>query len=138
CLTPYALCGRTVIRSVREWCAQTGRDPSSVVYIFDQGEQHWGDLIARLRTDLKIEPIPGDRKKLKPLQAADWLAYEIFRELPQSETKVRVRPMRRSLISLMQVPAEPQIYRADDLEKLCYEYDNRISRRALNDPKRQV
>lgn len=138
CLTPYALCGRTAARFGNDWCRKTNRDPKAMEYIFDQGEHDWGDLVNRVRTDLRIELLPGDRRKLRPLQAADWIAYELFREIPQSETKIRVREIRKSLVSLIHsVPMELEIYRQKDLEKLCTNYDNRISRRPINDPKRK-
>src|ERR1035437_4086229 len=79
-LRPYPLCGRTIVKQVRDWCQATGHDPGAVRYVFDQDFDDWGMLIDRLKLDYAIAPIPADRRDVRPLQAADWLAYEGFRE----------------------------------------------------------
>lgn len=44
-------------------------------FVFDQGREDWGLLIDRLKTDHEIVPIPGDKRRLRSLQAADSLAH---------------------------------------------------------------
>jgi len=117
---PFPLAGRAVVERVQRWCARTGNDPSTVEYIFDQGSEDWGHLKTRLK-DFDVEAIPGDRRKLRPLQVADWIAYEEFLEAPRSETVSRAHPFRRSYGALLRsAPCDPIVVRKSDLlTKIC-------------------
>ena len=53
------------------------------------------------------------------MQAIDWFAYEEFKEVPQNDTGIRVRPVRESLRALLHLPDGPLIYRETGLKKLC-------------------
>jgi len=129
--SPFPLGGRTVVERVRTWCAESGFDPSRVEYIFDQGSHDWGKLQTRLRADFDIEPIERNRRKIRPLQAADWIAYEGFKEIPQSEGPRRIRKIRDSYLALLKVPSDPIIYRPSDfITQLCSVPKMKIPRRS--------
>jgi hypothetical protein len=131
CLRPYPLAGRTIVRLARNWWQARGRDPKEVKYIFDQGFEDWGMLCDRLKVDLDILPIPGDHRILRPLQAADWLAYESGKEAPQYNNEAdRKRPTRQSFIKLMNLgKVQPTLYHEKDLRKLCLDPRAAIPRR---------
>lgn len=116
--SPFPIGGRTVAQCARQWCRDSGHDPDRVEYIFDQGSDDWGQLKNRLKNDFDIEAIDRDRRKIRPLQAADWIAYEEFREAPQSDSRIRARRFRESYRALLRVPNDPIIYREADLRSV--------------------
>ena len=124
--TPYVLCGHVIVQRIKEWCAHSGYDEKSVKYIFDQGSDDWGKLVKRLRIDHDITPLPGDRRELRPLQAADWFAYEEFREAPQANSGIRTRRFRESFRLLLRLPDDLLIYREAGLRTLCANPDMHI------------
>ncbi len=118
--SPFPLGGRVAVQRVREWCPSSGHDVSQVGYIFDQGSDDWGRLKNRLKVDFDVDAIDEDRRKIQPLQAADWFAYEEFRETPQSDSGIRVRPVRKSLRALLRLPSDPIIFRERDfITQIC-------------------
>jgi hypothetical protein len=128
---PFSLAGRAVIERVQKWCGETRHDPSTVEYIFDQGSEDWGHLKIRSK-DFDVEVIPRDRRKIRPLQAADWIAYEEFLEAPRSETVPRTHPFRRSYGALLKAtPCDPLVVRKSDLlTKICTVPAMKIPRRS--------
>jgi len=113
------MCGRIIVQRAKDWCTENGYDSSRIEFIFDQGDEDWGKLYRRLDIDLGVKAIERDRRKVKPLQAADWFAYEEFREVPQSDSGNRERPPRGSLQQLLRVPDDPLIYRESGMRTLC-------------------
>ncbi len=133
--SPYPLGGRTVVQRVREWCPQFGHDPTRVEYIFDQGSDDWGKLKTVLKVDFGVDALERDRRKVRPLQAADWIAYEEFREVPQSEAvrfnRKRTREFRESYRALLQLPNDPIIFRASDfITQICAVPEMKIPERS--------
>jgi hypothetical protein len=129
---PFPLAGRVIVERVEKWCRQTGHDFSTVECIFDQGSEDWGALKNRLKVDFDVEAIPGDRRKLRPLQAADWIAYEEFLEAPRSESVSRSHPFRRSYVALLKsLPIDSLVVRKSDLlTKICLVPAMKIPRRS--------
>jgi hypothetical protein len=115
--TPHVMCGRIIAARAREWCSEHGYDPSRIYFIFDQGDEDWGKLYRRLDSDLGVKAMERDRREFTPLQAAHWFAYEDFKEVPQSDTGKRLRPLRASLRALLRVPDDPAIYREQGVRK---------------------
>jgi hypothetical protein len=81
-LYPYPICARTCIRGVREWCAENGYDKAEVQYVFDEGSEHAEYLTELLRRDAdpllrELVPLPANSEKVRPVQAADYLAWEV-------------------------------------------------------------
>jgi hypothetical protein len=88
--------------------------------IFDQGCEGWGRLVKRLKADFGIDATPRNKKKIKPLQAADWLAYEGFREILEIHKRPQRRKMRGSYILLLRVPFDPIVFHEKEIrEAIC-------------------
>jgi hypothetical protein len=124
CLTPFPFVARTIIQFANRWVREHNRDYRSIQYIFDQDCEDWGVLITRLKidSDSALVPVSANKRKVRPLQASDWLAYEAHKETPQSENwKERARQPRESLMTLVNVSkATPTIYREKDIRRLCH------------------
>jgi Protein of unknown function (DUF3800) len=129
--TPHVMCGRIIVQYVKDWCAKRNYDSSQVEFVFDQGHEEWGKLYKRLKIDLGVEAVERDRRKIKPLQAADWFAYEEFKEVPQSDTGIRARDFRESFRHLLRIPNEPLIYREKGLRALCQNSVMLIPKRSI-------
>lgn len=87
-LCAYSLAGRTVARLVRDWCFS--EHIAQVELVFEAGDSGDTDLRQRFIEDLGYEPLFRPKKdtplpdgttqpRFVPLQAADWLAYELAR-----------------------------------------------------------
>jgi hypothetical protein len=89
-LQPYPLCGVTCIELAHKWQKANKLDFLAMRYIFEDGDQHSGQLSERAREDFGQSPIfvPKLRDKrasrhltdnypLTPLQVGDFAAYEI-------------------------------------------------------------
>ena len=79
---PYPICARTCIKGVREWCDENGYDKAQINYAFDAGSEHADHLIELLKRDIDpvlrtVVPRSVDSAEVRPVQAADYLAWEI-------------------------------------------------------------
>jgi hypothetical protein len=120
CLRPYPLAGRTIIRLAQNWWRARGHDWKDINYIFDRGFEDWGMLADRVEDDLGIILHKEDSRTIRPLQAADWLAYESGKEAPQYDNwDNRKRQPRMSLRALLSLGSQPTIFREKNLRKLC-------------------
>jgi hypothetical protein len=128
---PFSLAGRVVVQRVRDWCRNFGHDPRQLKCIFDQGSEDWGLLKTRLKVDFDINALDEDRRDIRPLQAADWFAYEIFRETPEIEAAIRTRPRRKSLRALLRITPDLIIFREHDfLKQICHVPEMGIPKRS--------
>jgi hypothetical protein len=130
-LRPYPLAARTITKLARVWWEKRGNNPNQIRYVFDQGFEDWGMLCDRLQTDLGFKPVPGDHREIRPLQAADWLAYESGKEAPQYyDEKNRKRRPRKSFLALLNIGrTQPTIFHEKDLLKLCKDPRAQIPKR---------
>jgi uncharacterized protein DUF3800 len=102
---PYPLCARTCIKLVREWCDEHRYDKQQVEYVFDKGSEHAGHLIGLLKRDgdpllRRLAPVPADSKQLRPIQAADYFAWEVRHQAlsnPDPHPSEAYRTLRRLL-----------------------------------------
>ena len=89
-LTAYSLAARTCIVLVRDWASSEPPMKNQVEFVFEKGDANQGKMKQQLIHDLGEECEPYFRPKKDqirkdghadhgfiPLQAADWLAYEI-------------------------------------------------------------
>ncbi len=120
-LRPYPLAGRTIVKMARNWWDRRGNKADEIKYVFDRDFEDWGMLCDRLKLDLGILPVPADSSNVRPIQAADWLAYESSKEAPQyDDWENRKRPPRASFLALMDLgKTEPAIFHEKDIRKLC-------------------
>jgi hypothetical protein len=114
------LAGRTIVKLAREWWELRGNNPNEVQYFFDRDFEDWGMLCDRVRADLGITLQPANSREVRPLQAADWLAYESGKEAPQYyDWENRKRKPRQSFLKLLYLGSQPSIFQENDLRKLC-------------------
>jgi hypothetical protein len=78
-IQPYALCGRTVVKSVADWAARNSIPVSRIRYVFEDGAKHKGILQKRMVTDKGFEPIFMKKNDAVPLQATLQSSGEIAR-----------------------------------------------------------
>jgi hypothetical protein len=119
--SPFPLAARIAVQRARQWAEEIGHNPQDIECIFDQGCEHWGKLQRRLKVDFDIDAISRDKKKIRPLQAADWLAYEEFREIPKRMPKHGQRSkMRGSYLQLLRVPFDPILFHEKEIrDSIC-------------------
>ncbi len=130
---PYSLAGRDCVAHFNEYLRtrHNGVLPQ-IDYIFDQGDQGWGDLEKVIRRDCGRMPIARPSRDMKHkktgdiikgvvhLQSADFAAYELrkaMREDPREEWLPWQH--RKSLQELASVPAWWGRYSEKDLVRMC-------------------
>jgi hypothetical protein len=114
--TPYALAGRTTARSLNSWKRGHMHPEDRLLVLFEDGTKHKGDFIDAMKRDEL--PCPAFIKKADavPLQAADWLAWEMLNAF-----KIKtIRPSLRKIVkSLADDDPDIGIYEKKNLEEMC-------------------
>jgi hypothetical protein len=134
-LSAYSLAGRTCEKYARKWASEQWRANAEMplALIFEAGDRGHGKLQERLRRDLGHIPANFRPKKdtvradgavehgLMPLQAADWLAWEVnratrdyYEQKLESESSLRW-PMQEFL---RYPPGHMGIYTPNDLKEM--------------------
>jgi len=123
--SPYGFCCQQCITGISEWAKRHWRK-DEVDLFFDQGNKFYNDTSElyrqasqdeRGRRKWRILDIHfGDRRSLLPLQAADYLAYEIFKH-HSNEAEGQFRPERKSFTALLHGKYEGRFYDAKSLQK---------------------
>ncbi len=133
-LTAYSLAGRTCEVQVRSW-KRLERIEGHVEPIFEEGDADQEKLRRRLAHDLGYEPIfrpkkdviladGSTRPRFVPLQAADWLAYELSlaaKKYGMGELEGRLESrsdLRWPMQEFNRIQGEPVIYGAEEIRKL--------------------
>ncbi len=78
-LSAYPFCGITCIELAVAWARAQKLDYLPMEFVFEAGDDGWGQLEKRVREDYKQSPIPCAKEQATPLQFADFAAYEIRR-----------------------------------------------------------
>jgi len=73
---PYALGGRTAVKSVTDWAGRNKIPEAQIKHVFEDGAKHKGVLQKRIIKDKGFEPTFKKKGEAVQLQAADLLAYE--------------------------------------------------------------
>ncbi len=76
-LQPYPLCAEACIDIAREWQNLSRLDYLPMEYVFESGDEHWGQLRNRIKEDYGHEPLLRKKTQATPLQLADFAAYEV-------------------------------------------------------------
>ena len=133
---PYFWCVIELLKHIARWAGKYAPG-QNIAYVFEDGTQGKGqimealDYVRRHRETWAKYHIAsyafGDKRKVVPLQAADVLAYECYKELTNRRLQPsNPRPRRRSLVTLLAVrhhlffvdrPAMERMYADSDPEK---------------------
>lgn len=131
-VSPYSLAGRSCAASLRVWLERDRWDTVPEL-VFEDGDLDRGFLSDVLVRDGFAPPsfLPGrDRKTseganqegLTPLQAADWLAYEIFKASKAEGV------YRWPMLEFLNSPGRLGIYEPDDVKALEIEMNTPMDR----------
>lgn len=124
-LNAYVMAGRNCDKQVREWALEE-RIRSSIPLVFEDGDEGQTDLRGRLLTDTGRSPIFKYKKDTLmpdgniepgfiPLQAGDWLAYEIQHATAQFEEN-RLNEFRWPMEEFDRIHGEPTTFTAEDMK----------------------
>jgi Protein of unknown function (DUF3800) len=125
---PYGLAASVLFRDIAEHVYGLSDDPY-VAYTFEAGAEGVGQVVKVFqdnyrdedtRRDLRLDSIHfEDKRKFPPLQAADILAYELYKHLPR-QLGTEQRPSRYTLRELAKRPRSWGWLEADELRKWHY------------------
>jgi hypothetical protein len=126
-LDAYALAGMDCTAQVLRWCkTQPAPEFHTVRFVFEDGDLGKGKLIKRFSNDLDMTPFfepkqdklteHGKIAAFTPLQAADFLSYEILKGC--KEMINRKHNPRWGLEQFIQMPGELGIYDQENIEAL--------------------
>jgi hypothetical protein len=130
---PFPLAARMVVQRTRQWAEANGREISQILYVFDKGCEDWGQLLNRLKFDFATKAYDEDKYRIRPLQAADWLAYETYRDASNVFGSEPTSSLRGSYGALLGVPNEqiPIRYRSL-INDICEVPGMNIPRRSVH------
>jgi hypothetical protein len=123
-INAYALAGRASVAHVSEWARAEQIPRPALEYIFEDGDLGKGKLMQRMKED--GYPAPGFKGKkdrtdpngiviaaFTPLQASDFLAYEMFLGVKRLDDPVS-NP-RWAIEEFHRIPGEPGIFTVDNM-----------------------
>ena len=130
-LSAYSLAGRTTEKKIREWIISDWTKTTPIVIVFESGDQGIGKLQKRLLEDGCFPPTFRPKKDTPqkdgtieygyiPLQAADWLAYElsiVVRQIDSGEVR-EIAQMRWPMQEFHHILGEPGLYATEDIVEL--------------------
>jgi hypothetical protein len=128
-LEAFPLAARTAAIKVKEFAIRFGARIFPE-FVFEDGDLDKGLMIKRFETDRYPTPIFRAKKdtldehtgRLKlaytPLQAADWLAYELFLAKKKSSLGVDLADFRWAYKEFEKMQGEPGIYLASNIQRL--------------------
>ncbi len=118
-LSSYLFAARVCFSSITGWCREN-RVNAPVEYVFEQGDPNQNMLRTIAKVDHLPEPIfrpkidDDPQRTVRPLQAADLLAYEIVK----GYRDVGKRPLREPLKRLERTTHDWGIYDESNIDKL--------------------
>lgn len=123
----YSVAGRTCDKQVREWASEN-QIRSPIELVFEAGDEGQVELQARILVDTGRAPIFRPKKDtvredggidygFVPLQAADWLAYELSNATEKHEGG-RLGEFRWPLQQFERIHGEPTTYTEKDMEQM--------------------
>ena len=125
---PYGLAAAVLFRDIAEHVYRLSGDPY-VAYTFESGAEGAGQMLKvfqdnyrdeNARRDLRLDSIHfEDKRKFSPLQAADILAYELYKHLPR-QLGTEKRPARYTLRELAKLPRSWGWLEANELRQWHY------------------
>jgi hypothetical protein len=124
---PYALAGRTVAKSLNVWKENFAQPEDKLLVFFEDGTKHKGEFIDAMERDQLPCPAFVKKREATPLQAADWLAWEVFHAFKTKE----IRPSLKRLVgSLPLNDLDHGFFGVNALERLCKHKDAHVPLRS--------
>jgi hypothetical protein len=123
---PFPLAGVTCVNIVAAW-AERASIKTPILYTFEKGDSHRGELIEQLDNHFHVLPNFGNKTQYNPLQAADFVAWEL-RKLAVDYLAVKDEPPEVKLIQrwtyeeLEKVPHDHQVLTKAGIEGLCEDF----------------
>lgn len=114
-LNAYSLAGRSCVKQINEWLAGE-KWKTSVDLVFEKGDSGAGKLHARLVEDGCRAPVFKAKKAYAPLQAGDFLAYEVFLEVTRMMQGSEI-PQRWGLTEFERIQGDIGTYKIEDLQE---------------------
>jgi len=125
--TPYALAGRTTAKSLNNWKRDHMQPEDNLLVFFEDGTKHRGNFMDALKRDGLSCPDFIKKAEATPLQASDWLAWEMFNAIKTGGIRASLRKLVKSL------PLDdPDMgtYTKQDLERMCKATDPQVPSRS--------
>jgi len=129
---PYSLAGRHCVAEVHKWLKENGYGSPVVKYVFEDGDEGKGELIKLMERSEKPLPIfePSRDRETKsgvlpgrrPLQAADFAAYELLKSFKIGEY-APLYMHRESLKALARIPKSWRKQTKSKMIVMCKEMD---------------
>jgi len=131
-LVAYSIAGRTCEKKLREWVIAEWKNPSTVVeLVFEEGDKGKGKLQKRLLDDRCFSPIFRPKKDFVeedgttrcgfvPLQAADWLAYELSVAMKNAEAGKLAdsdEDFRWAFREFLKIPGNTGVFTVEDMKQ---------------------
>jgi hypothetical protein len=130
-ISAYSLAGRTTEKHIRKWIKDEWTSTTPVVIVFESGDRGIGKLQKRLLEDGCFPPTFRPKKDTiredggieygyVPLQAGDWLAYELSIAVRQMiDGKVQeASQLRWPMQEFHHIHGEPGLYDTEDIQEL--------------------
>jgi hypothetical protein len=90
---PYALAGRTVAKSLNDWKRDIAKPGDELLVFFEDGTKHRGEFMDAMERDGLPCPVFIKKREATPLQAADFLAWEMFNAFKTAEIRQSLRKL---------------------------------------------
>jgi hypothetical protein len=133
----YTFCAQACMRKIAAW-AQQESHKEAITYVFEAGAKGTGQLTQMMgkvsksrrgRADFRLGSLSVAKKYdeviegvlfpgVIPLQAADILAYEVYKLMDNWFVAEPKRPMRKSMIRLLNLPIRLEMTHHDEVELL--------------------
>jgi hypothetical protein len=110
--TPYAVAGRTSAKSINDWKRKYMSSDDKLLVLFEDGTLHKGDFMEAMKRDRL--PCPNFIQTVPPLEAADWLAWELLYAL---KNDYKARPILENVLRCH--PGDDGIYESHNLHDLA-------------------
>jgi hypothetical protein len=130
-LTAYSVAGRTCEKHAREWVISEWKNRNIIVeLVFEEGDLGKGKLQQRLADDCCFLPTFKPKKDtiqngqmrrgFVPLQAADWLAYELSLAMKNAEAGKLAdsdEDFRWAFREFLRIPGNTGVFAVDDMKE---------------------
>ncbi|MGA2605824.1 MAG: hypothetical protein ABSH01_00020 [Terriglobia bacterium] len=121
---------------MNEWKRNFAQPEDKLLVFFEDGTKHKGDFMDAMERDQLPCPVFIKKQQATPLQAADWLAWEMFNATKTND----VRPALQRLVGSLPVndPTYHGLFGVEAIERICRHKDARVPLRSELPPGTQI